>query len=474
MKAEYIDLADVGTTREVLASEPPRGVRAIVLAVAAAVAVVAVLSGFLKIEETQSAVGAVTSDEPVRARTAVLSGTVERILARDGDTVGPGDAVVVLDTAHLEGRRSQITSEQRSNEESLDGYRRLREAANSHANPFDPGTEPVFHYELERYREELASAETAAENDYEASASTEAAARASLAASEASAAKLGGRAEELTRLAQAIRSGSVFSSADSYCQALHQSYKAGRPKPSADNADAVAAYDAEFVVQIETQIDATETQRAQYNTEVAALRAQLEATSSATATEPRSYVTAQFMLSISSAEQQLHQQQVDWSLEASSLDLEIAQATLAAPVAGVIDLTIDLREGDRVEAGQEVFQVVPQSGDGRTAAQVAMRAQMAANVAEGGEITCEMPEIPGFETGRARCWVDRIAAAARATDDGQAYYLVDLRLETRPAAQADGAAPAVLPGVPVNVTVTTRRITVLRWLGEKTGLVERQ
>jgi multidrug resistance efflux pump len=472
VKAEYIDLTDVGTTREVLSSEPPRAVRAAVLAAAVVVAVVAVFLGFLKIEETQSAVGAVTSDEPVRAVMAASSGIVARVEAGDGATVAPGEAVVVLETDQLGDRRDQVASEQRRNEDTLEGYRRLRAAADLGTNPFDPAAESLFYYELEKYREELAKAEAAAQIDYETNVSSEVAARASLTASEASVAKLGKREEELNRLAQTIRSGTAFSSADSYCQALYQSYRAGRPKPGGDNAGVTAAYDADFIVQVETQIASVDAQRDEYGKEISALRAQLEATSTPTVSEPRSYVTAQFMLSISSAEQQLHQRQVELSLEASSLDFEIARATLAAPVAGVVDLTLSLREGDRVEAGQEVFLVVPEGG-GSVRAQVAMRPEMAVNLAEGSEITCELPEIPGLGTNGTRCRVDRIAAAARATEEGQAYYVVDLRVETPAAARADSTAPSVVPGVPVTVTVATRQVTVLRWLGEKVGLVDK-
>jgi hypothetical protein len=137
----------------------------------------------------------------------------------------------------------------------------------------------------------------------------------------------------------------------------------------------------------------------------------------------------------------------------------------------VIDLVSELRAGDHLEAGQEVFWVVPPGG-GDVLAQVAMEPQMAAVVSEGSKISCRLPDMPGTVKGSAECWVDHVSAAPRNSEDGFVYYLVQLRIETISTTGGPDGTAAALPGVPVSVTVITREVSALRWLGERIGLVD--
>ncbi len=463
MTMSFIDLADVGTTREAMLCEPPRGVRNLIVAAGVVVASLILAMGFLRVQQSETLTGLIVAEEPVRAQVAPVSAVVAEVLHFDGQTVEAGQTVVQFDAVIAEARLAVIRSEAVSVASDLNQYRRLRQAISADANPFDPVSEAYFYFKWEQYKQQLAQTRDTRAQQESAQISTRSTAQAVLDESRTSLAAITGRGAELMRLAQAIRTGTEYNTQDPYCAALHYSYQQGRPEiPSTE-------YDATFLVRIEGQIADLGTQQSAYHTEIARLEAQLATPDLDPSADDTAYVTAQFALSITATEQELHQRQASLKMEAMSLELEINQLRLTTPVAGTIEFAGDWQSGDLVQAGQVVFSVVPPAT--RSFLEVTVPARVAPHLDVDLVLPCELPATIGKTPTDVQCQVERLSAAYQVDENGHVYYIAGLTIE--PASTPTALqTQTIIPGMPMTITLPIRETTALRWLGEKIGFLE--
>jgi multidrug efflux pump subunit AcrA (membrane-fusion protein) len=473
VKGLYIDLADVGTTREVMANEPPRGVRILILASAAVLAVLTALLGWLPVQQARQLDGVIVADSPQRTVVAGRAGVVSAALVRTGGVVAPGQVLLRLDSAPEQRRLDGIRSEEQDIAAELEGKRQLRDAAKGEGNPFDSDRQPDLYYAMEQYRQRLRTAEDAVGRQERAESAARASAEAVLTQNESTLAKLASRRDALSALAASVRWGGAFSSADEYCLALQQSYMAGRPRPDAapllGGVQSTAEYDAAFLVQVESQINDLETQRAGYESEVARLRSELARPAGAAADDPAIAVQADFMLSLSVSEQQLHERQVSLALEAMAVELEIREADVVSPAAGVAELIEDWGAGDRVQVGQDLFHVVPPSG--ASSVRAAVPAALVPVLQVGQDLPCAIPDGVSGRSLDTNCRVDEVSAGYGTTQDNEIYYAARLRVSGGVGSRED-SSQLLRTGLPVRVSVPVREVSALRWIGERIGLLE--
>lgn len=472
MANSYIDLKDIGTTREVLLTGPPHGVRNLILIAAAVLAAVTVGLGFWPLQQTQTAAGLVVAADQPRTVVAGEAGTVGQVGAADGATVEAGQTILALDVSNAEEQLAVLTQQRDGNAADITAYQQLRRAALTQGNPFDPVTQASFHYTLEQYRQNLAQAGDTTRQASQTQSASRSQAQAALDANQTALDGIDGRITQLSALAASVRDGSTYASADDYTEALYRSWQAGRPDPTASRAATATGqspedYDAAFVAQVEGQVADLQAQRDSYSTQVAQLRSQLAQPVLDPSADPSAAVTAEFMLSASTAEQQLQTQQATLSLQVMNLRLQIDQAEIKAPVAGLLDAPAGWTVGDQVQAGQQVFRVVPPSG---RLIEAIVPASAVAAVATGQSIPCAVPDDPAGRPADLVCRVDHVPANYDTGPDGQPYYAVRLSVDTRSDLAGYGAN---LPtGLPVSLTIPVRTSSALRWLAEKIGLVQ--
>jgi len=176
-------------------------------------------------------------------------------------------------------------------------------------------------------------------------------------------------------------------------------------------------------------------------------------------------VTADFMLSATTAEQQLQAQQDALALQIIDLQHGIGQATITAPVAGVYEASFAWQAGDQVQAGQSLFQIIPPS-DTRIDALVPPNIVTA--IAVGQSIPCTVPNDPAGHPADLTCQVEYVPASSDTTQNGQADYTV--RLSVVPGSDLAGYGTGLPVGLPVSLTIPVDQLSALRWLGEKVGL----
>ena len=470
MANTYIDLDDVGTTREVMLANPPRVVRNLILIATGVLAALAVVLAFLPVQSTQSATGMVVAADQPRQVTAAQAGTVAVVNATDGDHVEAGQTVLSLDVSNAQQQLAVMQAQETQNDADIAAYQQLRQAATDGTNPFDPATQPSYYYALVQYRQNLAQAADTAKQNSQTQASTRAQAQAALTQNQAALTDTSNRIGQLNALVAAVQRGSSFSSADTYTQALYQSWQTGRPPAGTPDPgmQSQSDYDAAFVVQVEGQIQTLQQTQAQYSTQVAQLKSQLAQPDIDPSADPAAAVTASFMLSAATSEQQLQTDQANLTLQAMSLQLQIDQSDIKAPVSGVLDVQFDWQVGDQIQSGQTLFQVVPSTGG--TVINAPIQASVIAAIGRGKDIPCTIPEDPAGNQVAISCRVDHLSSSYYSTQDGQLYYDVTLSLE--PGANLAGYGGTLPAGLPVSLTIPVRQTSGMRWLGEKVGILK--
>jgi len=470
MANSYINLEDIGTTREVLLRTPPRGVRNLILITGGVLVALAIVLAFLPVQQTQTAQGIVQGADQTRQVTAQASGTVATVYAVDGDVVTAGETILALDVSNAQEQLATLKAQDTQNQADIAAYEQLRAAASGTDNPFDPATQPSFYYSLVQYRQNLAQAADQATQNSASQTSSRAQAQAALTQNQSALNSTANRIAQLNALVAAIRSGTGYSSSDSYAQSLYNSWQSGRPSASvaAATGQSPSDYDASFIAQVETQISSMQTQQTSYSTQVAQLQSQLNQPVIDPTADPKAAVTANFMLQASTSEQQIQTQQVNIQLQEMSLELQIEQANIKAPVAGTLNSQVDYQPGDQLSAGQQLFQVVPTTGG--TVIQAAIPASMIAAVSVGQSISCTVPDDPAGNAVKISCQVTQMSTSYYQTQDGQLFYDVKFGLE--PGAELHGYGANLPAGLQVNITIPVHESSALRWLGQKVGLIK--
>lgn len=467
MSGIYIDLADVDTTREVIARRAPRGVRNLIL-IAAAVLVAAVIAlGFMPVQQTLTLNALVVAEVQPRVVTSSQAGVVSQVGAADGETVSAGQVVLALDSTDAQSQLTVLQQEEDSNTSDITNYQQLRQAAGGTTNPFDATTQPAFFYSLEQYWQNLAQAGDTVQQNKQTQSSTRSQAQTVLGQNQTALSSITSRINELNRLVSSIRSGASYSSSDSYAQALYQSWQAGRPSPGDGSGQSVSDYDTTFITQVMSTIADLNSQQTSYSTEVASLQNQLAQPVIDPTADPKAAVTANFMLQATTAEEQLRQQNATLVLQAMDLQSQIDHATIKAPIDGVVDLTTDWRVGDQVQSGQELFRITP--SDSGVAIDAAVPATAVASVSQGQDVPCTVPNDPAGKAVAIICQVSHVADTYDTTQSGQLVYQV--RLTVEPGSDLRGYGSTLPAGLPVTLTVTTSQSSALHWLGVKTGLI---
>lgn len=468
MPGVLIDLSDVGTTREVLLSAPPRGVRNLIVVAAVVLVAVTVALGFLPVQQTQTINGLAVAVNQPRTVVATQVGMVGAVGAVDGATVEAGQSILTIDMSNAKEQLAVLQREQDQNTSDIAGYQQLRQAVLDGGNPFDPASQTSLHYSLVEYQQNLAQAADNAKQTMRQQTSTRNQAQAALAANQDALNGVGRRINQLSSLARSVRDGSAYSSTDDYCEALYRSWRAGRPNAGSTTiSESPQGYDAAFVAQVEGQIVELQAQHDSYSTQVAQLRSQLNQPVLDPAADPEAAITADFMLSVTSAEQQLQTEQAALTLQIMGLQLKIDQSDIVAPVAGVLETPFDWRVGDQVQAGQQVFRVVPPS---TTRIEALVPPGAIAAIAVGRLVPCSVANDPAGRPAGVSCRVDAVPGTFETAQDGQMYYAV--RLSVEPGSDLAGYGTELPAGLPVSLTIPVRQSSALRWIVEKIGLVK--
>lgn len=156
----------------------------------------------------------------------------------------------------------------------------------------------------------------------------------------------------------------------------------------------------------------------------------------------------------------------------NELEVSRQDRVIAAPIAGTVNVLMDVNKGDLLQSGAEIMTIVPENGTTYTV-QLMLQNKDIADIREGDRIKYHFNALPYKEFGELYGYVRKISADATVNrESGQSYYIVEADINNRPLFNKKGEQGAVKVGMVSEAYVITRSEKILFYLLQKIDLKE--
>lgn len=152
------------------------------------------------------------------------------------------------------------------------------------------------------------------------------------------------------------------------------------------------------------------------------------------------------------------------------IELNLEEATVIAPMDGVISMNMEINSGELLQGGAEIATIIPETKT-EYKVQVYVYNKDIGNIKEGQKIQCRMQALPYSEYGDLEGTITKISSDARVDQQsGTNYYIVEASLVNKPLYSRKGVEANVKVGMACDVQVITKSKKVLYWMLEKINL----
>ena len=153
--------------------------------------------------------------------------------------------------------------------------------------------------------------------------------------------------------------------------------------------------------------------------------------------------------------------------ENESLDDQIRDSLVTAPIEGILNLNVVINEGDIISPGTDIGFITPPDSDSfKVSLQVSNKD--IAGVKLNQPIKFKFLALPYQEYGMVDGFVSKISADSRINGQtGESFYIVEAILENKPIKSYRGADENIRVGMAVEGRLISDQKTILRWLLEK-------
>lgn len=153
-----------------------------------------------------------------------------------------------------------------------------------------------------------------------------------------------------------------------------------------------------------------------------------------------------------------------------SIELNLAEATVLAPIDGIISMNMQMNSGELLQSGAEIATIIPETKT-EYKVQVFIYNKDIGNIKEGQEIQCRLQALPYSEYGDLEGVITNISSDARVdTQNGINYYIAEASLNSKPLYNRKGVEANIKLGMTCDVQVITKSKKVLHWMLEKINL----
>jgi HlyD family secretion protein len=158
--------------------------------------------------------------------------------------------------------------------------------------------------------------------------------------------------------------------------------------------------------------------------------------------------------------------------ELISIQLNIAEARVTAPIDGTINLYTELNVGDFLQSGTEIATILP-GVTGEFKVVLAVLNADIAEIREGQIVNFRFNALPFREFGEIEGHVTTISADARNNNIEQSHFLVEAELMDIVLYSRDGKPESIRIGMAVEARVITRNVRIIHWVLEKLNFIDR-
>ncbi|NOV00332.1 HlyD family efflux transporter periplasmic adaptor subunit [Paenibacillus sp. LMG 31457] len=152
--------------------------------------------------------------------------------------------------------------------------------------------------------------------------------------------------------------------------------------------------------------------------------------------------------------------------------LNIDDRVIRSPSDGIVNVLIDLKEGELLAAGTEFVTIVPENNT-EYVVQVALSNKDIAKIKPGDPIKYHFLALPYKEYGELVGTIRSIGADAIVNaENGSSFYSIEAAITNKPLFNSKGEAASIKPGMMAEANVVTSSKKILYYLLEKIDLKE--
>ncbi|MDR1001032.1 MAG: HlyD family secretion protein [Clostridiales bacterium] len=150
--------------------------------------------------------------------------------------------------------------------------------------------------------------------------------------------------------------------------------------------------------------------------------------------------------------------------ENNSYASQLGDYEVAAPIDGVISLLEDINQGDVVQAGTVICNIIPHESDSFVV-EMALGNRDRVGVEVGDEVKFRFDALPHQEYGIVKGKVTKISRDAQVNvNTGQSYYTAEASVENKPLTGNGGKTAQLIVGMSAEGRIVSEKKTVLSWL----------
>lgn len=155
----------------------------------------------------------------------------------------------------------------------------------------------------------------------------------------------------------------------------------------------------------------------------------------------------------------------------SELERGIRNATLYAPVSGIISEVKKMNEGDYVMPGEEVIKIVPVT-EGALKADLYIDPLYIARISAGNPVRIRFPGLPPSRYGQIETAVSLIPPDCTFTAAGTPIFIAEAIIEEPYLISKEGKKAQLVPGITAEGRIITEKNTVLRMVLRKLDFIQ--
>jgi HlyD family secretion protein len=158
--------------------------------------------------------------------------------------------------------------------------------------------------------------------------------------------------------------------------------------------------------------------------------------------------------------------------ELEAVQLAISEASVTAPIDGVMNLYAEVSAGDFIQGGTDIATIVPASGGAYRVA-LAVPNNDIADLSEGQTVNLRFAALPYADYGELQGTILKISSDARSNNQGQSYYLAEADINGTTLTNKKGDSGEVRAGMVCEARIITKSRKIIYWVLEKLNFLDK-
>jgi len=158
-------------------------------------------------------------------------------------------------------------------------------------------------------------------------------------------------------------------------------------------------------------------------------------------------------------------------IDITGLRQAIEDATVVAPIDGVVSMFGEMNVGDFIQTGMDIATILPVS-DGEHRVMLLVSNADIADIEEGQRIYFRFAALPFADFGEMPGRVTRISTDAHSSEDGQSFFVVEAEMDSGSLFDRNGVESEIRVGMVCDARVITNTQRIIHWVLERLNFMD--